>query len=67
MIPLVCCMSRRKDGFTMTYSEKNRVFFKRWIRNSVEYETLNLKYLLDIWEENNQKYHFGGSKKYLTE
>ena len=28
MIPLGCCMSRRKDGFTMTYSEKNRVFLR---------------------------------------
>ena len=65
MIPLVCAQAEGKMDLLSPIMR--RTGFKRWIRNSVESETLNLKYLLDIWAENNQKHHFGGGKKYPIE
>lgn len=64
MISPVCAWA---EGKMDLLSLIMRTGFKRWIRNSVEPGTLNLKYLLDIWAENNQKYHFEGSKRYPIE
>ena len=49
MIPLVC--ARAEGKMDLLSPLMRRPGFKRWIRNSVESGTLNLNYLLDIWEK----------------
>lgn len=46
MISLVC--ARAEGKMDLLSLIMRRTGFKRWIRNSVEPGTLNLKYLLDI-------------------